>query len=95
MGGAIPGACGRATGGTGAGAATFGAGGCCGVQGGPANAGEARETPCAAAWGILGGIGEVTCWVVPAFGSCCVAGATTGSGVPQKPQNLLPAGNVL
>jgi hypothetical protein len=85
-------------GGMGAGAASFGGGGCCAARGGPATAGDSRETPGAAACGaILGGMGGATGWGATGRGGCCgrFAWAVAGSGVPQKPQNLLPAGNAL
>jgi hypothetical protein len=98
IGGLIAGAGGRATGGIGAGAANFGGGGCCGAQGGPTPAGASRETPGVETGGAtLGEIEGATGGGPTGRGGCCerAAWGVAGSGVPQKPQNLLPPGNAL
>ena len=80
----------------GAAAATFGPEGCCGARGAPENAGDSRGPLGPATWGAsLAGIGEVTCGALGRAGCCARVAGAAGSEVPQNPQNLLPAGNVL
>jgi len=87
---------GRGTGGSGGKAGAAGETGS-GSQAAPAAAGKNWETPGAEAGdAALGGAGGATGWGATARGSGCGATAvgTGESGLPQKPQNLAPAGNV-